>query len=163
MAQIGFVLGSKSDLPQIEGAEALLKEFEVEYEVRILSAHRTPTEAHEYAATARDRGLKAIIGMAGMAAHLAGVLASVAKVPVLGVPARGGALNGVDALLATVQMPAGVPVATFAVGKAGATNAALFACQMMALSDKAMADKVQAYREQQAERVLAADKEVQAR
>ena len=160
MARIGFVLGSKSDLPQIEGAEALLKEFQVEYEVRILSAHRTPREAHEYAATAHDRGLQALIGMAGMAAHLAGVLAAVAKVPVLGVPARGGALNGVDALLSTVQMPAGVPVATFAVGKAGATNAALFACQMMALSDDAMAQKVQAYREQQAQKVLAADREV---
>ena len=160
MALIGFVLGSKSDLPQLAGAEALLQELEVPYEVRIISAHRTPDEAHEYAASAKDRGLKAVVGMAGMAAHLAGVLAATARVPVLGVPAAGGALNGVDALLSTVQMPAGVPVATFAVGKAGATNAALFACQMMALSDGAMADKVQAYRESQAQKVRDADSEV---
>ncbi|MHC4959055.1 MAG: 5-(carboxyamino)imidazole ribonucleotide mutase [Planctomycetota bacterium] len=157
--QIGFVLGSTSDLEQIEGARATLKELGVAHEVRIISAHRTPAEAHEYATTAHERGLKAIIGMAGMAAHLAGVLAAVAKVPVLGVPARGGALNGVDALYSTVQMPAGIPVATFAIGKAGATNAAIFACQMMALSDPAMREKLDALREAQADKVRAADKE----
>ena len=156
---IGIVLGSKSDLSQIADARALLDEFEVPYEVRIISAHRTPDEAHTYAATAKERGLKAIIAMAGMAAHLAGVMASSAQVPVLGVPAAGGALHGIHALLATSQMPGGVPVATFAIGKAGATNAALFACQMMALSDEAMAKKVAAFRERQADAVRAADKE----
>ena len=157
---IGIVLGSKSDLPQIEGAKQLLDEFEVPYEVRIISAHRTPAESHDYAATAKERGLKAIIAVAGMAAHLAGVMASSAQVPVLGVPAAGGALSGFDALLATSQMPGGVPVATFAIGKAGATNAALFACQMMALSDEAMAEKVAAFRKSQADAVRAADEEV---
>lgn len=157
---IGFVLGSKSDLPQLDGARTFLDEMGVPYEVRILSAHRTPEQAHEYAKTARERGLKAIVGMAGMAAHLAGVLAATARVPVLGVPAAGGALQGVDALLSTVQMPAGVPVATFAVGKAGATNAAIFACQVMALSDESLAKKLDAYRRSMAEKVLAADEEV---
>ncbi len=157
---IGIVLGSKSDLPQIANARALLDDFfEVPYEVRIISAHRTPEEAHKYASTAKERGLKAIIAMAGMAAHLAGVMAGSAQVPVLGVPASGGALNGIDALLATSQMPGGVPVATFAIGKAGATNAALFACQMMALSDETMAEKVAAFRERQADAVRSADEE----
>lgn len=159
MALVGIVLGSKSDLPQIENARKLLDELEVPHEVRIISAHRTPQEAHDYAASAKERGLKAVIGMAGMAAHLAGVLAATARVPVLGVPAAGGSLDGLDALLATVQMPAGVPVATFAIGKAGATNAALFACQMIALSDEALAARVDAYRARQADNVRAADEE----
>ena len=160
MASIGFVLGSKSDLPQIEGAKAALDELGVGYEVRIISAHRTPQESHDYAATAKERGLKAIVAMAGMAAHLAGVMAATARVPVLGVPAAGGALNGIDALLATSQMPAGIPVATFAIGKAGATNAALFACQMMALTDDALAQKLEDHRQAMADKVRAADAEV---
>ena len=143
---IGFVLGSKSDLPQMEGAETFLKEVDVPYEVRIISAHRTPEHARDYALTAADRGLKVIVGMAGMAAHLAGVLSASADIPVLGVPARGGALQGFDALLGTVQMPAGVPVATFAIGKAGATNAAIFACKIMALHDEELAKKLVGFR-----------------
>ena len=157
---IGFVLGSRSDLPQLEGAQQFLREMEVPFEVRILSAHRTPEQAHEYAKTAHGRGLKAIVAMAGMAAHLAGVMAATARVPVLGVPAQGGALQGVDALLSTVQMPAGVPVATFAIGKAGATNAAIFACQMMALSDAKMAKRLAAHRDAMAKKVLDADRDL---
>ena len=154
---IGFVLGSDSDLPQMERAEKFLNEFEVPYEIRILSAHRTPHEAVEYATSAKERGLKVIAGMAGMAAHLAGVLSAHAEVPVLGIPAQGGALNGLDALLSTVQMPGGVPVATFAIGKSGALNAAIFACQIMALSDEDMAAKVAKYRADQTAAVLKKD------
>ena len=160
-ARIGFVLGSKSDLPQIERAETFLKGMQVPYEVRIISAHRTPGEAHEYASAAKGRGLQAIIAMAGMAAHLAGVMAATAGVPVLGVPAAGGALNGVDALLATVQMPGGIPVATFGIGKAGAQNAAIFACQIMALSDGAMADRLASHRADMAAAVRQADADLQ--
>jgi len=156
---IGFVLGSKSDLPQLERAETFLTEFQVSYEVRILSAHRTPAEAHEYATTARDRGLQVICGMAGMAAHLAGVLAANTTLPVLGIPAAGGSLNGFDALLSTVQMPGGVPVATFAIGKSGALNAAIFACQVMGLSDPKMAEVVAQFRAKQTAAVLEADRE----
>ena len=155
---IGFVLGSKNDLPQMERAEAFLQKVGVPYEIRIMSAHRTPAEAHEYASTAHDRGLKVLVGMAGVAAHLAGVLASVARVPVLGVPAAGGALNGLDALLSTVQMPGGVPVATFAIGKSGAMNAAIFACRILALHDDALLEKLEAYRSEMADAVRAADK-----
>jgi phosphoribosylaminoimidazole carboxylase PurE protein len=144
--RIGFVLGSKSDLAQLEGAEAFLKEVAVPYEVRIISAHRTPERAREYALTARDRGLGVLVGMAGMAAHLSGVLAASSDLPVLGIPARGGALQGVDALLSTVQMPGGVPVATFAIGKAGAMNAAIFACQILAQSDDALRKKIAGFR-----------------
>jgi len=159
-AKIGFVLGSKSDLDQIEGAKAFLDEVGVPFEVRILSAHRTPAESHAYARGARDAGLQAIIAMAGLAAHLAGVMAATARVPVLGVPARGGPLDGLDALLSTVQMPGGVPVATFAIGKPGATNAAIFACQMMALHDAELDARLVEYRATMRANVLAADEEV---
>ena len=157
---IGFVLGSKSDVPQMERAEAFLKEIEVSYEIRILSAHRTPTEAHEYATTAQGRGLKVVCGMAGMAAHLAGVLAANTPLPVLGIPAAGGALNGLDALLSTVQMPGGVPVGTFAIGKPGALNAAIFACEILALGDGAIAGRVAAFKAKQTAAVLEADREL---
>jgi len=159
-AVIGFVLGSKSDLPQMERAEAFLAKVDVPYEIRIMSAHRTPAETHEYAATAHERGLKVLVGMAGVAAHLAGVLASVARVPVLGVPAAGGALQGLDALLSTVQMPGGVPVATFAIGKSGAMNAAIFACKILALSDEGLARKLDDYRTEMGDAVRAADQEL---
>ncbi|MHC4849712.1 MAG: 5-(carboxyamino)imidazole ribonucleotide mutase [Planctomycetota bacterium] len=156
---IGFVLGSKNDLPQLERAEAFLKDAEIAYEVRILSAHRTPMEAHDYASSAESRGLQVLVGMAGMAAHLAGALAANSTLPILGVPAAGGALNGFDALLATVQMPGGVPVATFAIGKAGALNAAIFACQIMGRSNPETAQKVAAFRAKQTAAVLDADRE----
>ena len=160
-ARIGIVLGSKSDLSQMEGAEHLLKEVGVPYEIRIISAHRTPDKAHEYAKTAKERGIEVIIAVAGMAAHLAGVLAASADVPVLGVPARGGALEGLDALLATVQMPAGCPVATFAIGKAGGTNAAIFACQVLALTDEKVASQVRGFRAAMRMKVEADDEAVQ--
>ncbi len=159
--RIGFDLGSKNDLPQLERALAFLEKIGVAHEVRIISAHRTPERAHEYAASARDRGLKLIVAMAGMAAHLAGVMSATAKVPVLGVPAAGGALNGVDALLATVQMPGGIPVATFGIGKAGAHNAAIFACQVMALTDGDLAAKLDAFRADMKAQIEAMDAEVQ--
>jgi len=157
---IGFVLGSKSDLGQMERAEAFLEKIGVPYEMRIMSAHRTPAEAHDYAATAHEKGLKVLVGMAGVAAHLAGVLASVARVPVLGVPAAGGALDGLDALLSTVQMPGGVPVATFAIGRSGALNAAIFACRILALGDEELAGKLEDYRTEMGDAVRAADKEL---
>ncbi|MEM8883728.1 MAG: 5-(carboxyamino)imidazole ribonucleotide mutase [Planctomycetota bacterium] len=160
---IGFLLGSKNDLPQLERAEDFLKKNDVPYEVRILSAHRTPHQAAEYAHSAPERGIKVLCGMAGMAAHLAGALAAHSHLPVLGIPAAGGALNGFDALLSTAQMPGGVPVATFAVGKAGALNAAIFACQIIGQSDERVAEVVKNFRKEQSEAVLKADAEVQNR
>lgn len=157
--RIGFVLGSKSDLAQLEGAEAFLKEVGVPYEVRIISAHRTPERAREYALTARDRGLEVLVAMAGMAAHLGGVLAATSDLPVLGVPARGGALQGVDALLSTVQMPAGVPVATFAIGKPGAMNAAVFACQILAQADADLQGKIVGFRAAMREKITQDDED----
>jgi len=156
---VAFVLGSKSDLDQLEGARGFLEEMGVPYEVRIISAHRTPERCRDYARTARDRGLRVLIGMAGMAAHLSGVLASQSDLPILGVPAAGGALHGVDALLSTVQMPAGVPVATFAIGKAGATNAAIFACQILAGNDDGLRKKLAAFRAGMRAKVEQADDE----
>jgi phosphoribosylaminoimidazole carboxylase PurE protein len=160
MAVIGFILGSQSDLDQLEGARAFLSEMGVPYEVRIISAHRSPERCREYALKARERGLKALVGVAGVAAHLAGVLAAHTDLPVLGVPAAGGPLLGLDALLSTVQMPGGVPVATFAIGKAGATNAAVFACRMLALNDPALAKKLAAYRDAMRSKVERADDEL---
>ena len=157
---IAFILGSKSDLEQIEAAQTFLKEMDVPYEVRIISAHRTPERCREYATTARDRGLRVLIGMAGLAAHLSGVLAAHTDLPILGVPARGGPLQGFDALLSTVQMPAGVPVATFAIGKAGATNAAVFACQILAGTDETIRKNLEGFRASMRAKVEAADDEV---
>ena len=157
---IGFVLGSKSDLDQIEAARAFLKEMGVPFEVRIISAHRTPERCRDYAMTARDRGLKVLVGLAGLAAHLSGVLAAHSDLPVLGVPGGGGPLQGFDALLSTVQMPAGVPVATFAIGKAGATNAAVFACQILAGTDETIRKNVAGFRASMRAKVEAADDEV---
>jgi phosphoribosylaminoimidazole carboxylase PurE protein len=160
VAAVEFVLGSQSDMEQLEGARAFLKEMGVPHDVRIISAHRTPERCREYALAAKERGVKAFIGVAGVAAHLAGVLAAHTDLPVLGVPAAGGPLNGLDALLSTVQMPGGVPVATFAIGKAGATNAAVFACRMLALNDPALAKKLAAYRDAMRGKVERADDEL---
>jgi len=159
--QVAFVLGSRSDLPILEEAEKFLREMGIGFEVRIISAHRTPERAREFAHGARDRGLRAIVAVAGVAAHLAGAMAASARgVPVLGVPAPGGALQGFDALLSTVQMPGGVPVATFAIGKAGATNAAVFAAQMMALSDAALQARLDQWRAAMSRKVEKDDEEV---
>jgi phosphoribosylaminoimidazole carboxylase PurE protein len=132
---VGIIMGSDSDWPLVQKGAALLKRFGAPFEARVLSAHRTPAEAGRYAAEAEERGLRVLIAAAGGAAHLAGVLAAHTTLPVIGLPVAGGALNGLDALLATVQMPAGIPVATVTLGGAGPQNAALFALEILALSD----------------------------
>ncbi len=139
---ISIVMGSDSDLPVLQGCIDTLKGLGIPYEVTVASAHRTPAKAMQLATTARERGVKVIIAAAGIAAHLAGVLAAHTTLPVIGVPVDGSALNGLDALLSTVQMPPGVPVAAMAIGKAGARNAAIFAAQILATSDAALAEKL---------------------
>jgi len=140
------MMGSDTDLPIMQEAADILRMFEVPYEMRIASAHRSPARTMTLASEASGRGVKIIIAGAGMAAHLAGVVASKTILPVIGVPMPGGALNGVDALYATVQMPGGIPVATMAIGKAGAKNAALFAIQILALSEPHLAELLLHYR-----------------
>lgn len=161
MKKIGIVMGSVSDMPVIEKAVAVLDEFGAPYEVRVLSAHRTPEEARAFAALAKDEGFGVLIAAAGMAAHLAGAVAANTTLPVIGIPCKGPVLDGIDALLSTVQMPSGIPVATVAVN-AGA-NAALLSLQILALSDEALAKKLEEKRRRDAEKVLAADTEVRAR
>ena len=153
--QVCIVMGSKSDLPTMEKAIEMLKEFDVAYEVRVLSAHRTPDETLKLSEEAKDRGIKVFIAGAGGAAHLAGVIASSTTLPVIGVPIQTSALGGLDSLLSIVQMPGGIPVATTAIGNAGAKNAAILAVQMMALSDDCLAEKMVMFKKQQAEKVLA--------
>lgn len=148
-------MGSSSDWETMQAAARRLADFGVPYEARVLSAHRSPNLAHEYARTARDRGLACIIAAAGMAAHLAGVMAAGTTIPVLGVPMAGKHIQGLDALLSTVQMPPGVPVATFGIGEPGAHNAALFAVAMLARTDAALADRLIAFRVEQEEKVRA--------
>ena len=152
---VGIVMGSDSDWPTMQAAAVILKEFGVPFEARVVSAHRTPDLLFDYAAMAGERGLKAIIAGAGGAAHLPGMLAAKTTVPVLGVPVQSKALSGVDSLHSIVQMPKGVPVATFAIGEAGAANAALFAVAMLANENPALNDKLQAFRQAQTEKVLA--------
>lgn len=149
-------MGSRSDMPAMEGCMAQLKEMNVSYEVRVLSAHRTPDAVLELSRTAKEKGIQVIIAAAGGAAHLAGVLASSTPLPVIGIPIQTSALGGMDSLLSTVQMPAGVPVATVAIGKAGAKNAAILACQMIGLADPKVQEAVEAFKKVQAEKVLAA-------
>jgi 5-(carboxyamino)imidazole ribonucleotide mutase len=152
---VGIVMGSDSDWPIMKACAETLKQFGVPHEAKVLSAHRTPDQALEYASTAQARGMKVLIGAAGGAAHLAGVLAAKTELPVLAVPMPSKHLGGFDSLLAMVQMPGGIPVATFAIGEAGATNAALFAVSMLALSDADMAKKLSDFRRKQTEKVLA--------
>ena len=151
---IGIVMGSDSDWPTMQAAAVMLKEFGVAFEARVVSAHRTPDLLFEYAETAGDRGLQAIIAGAGGAAHLPGMLAAKTIVPVLGVPVQSKALSGVDSLHSIVQMPKGIPVATFAIGEAGAANAALFAVAMLANQDKNLNERLQAFRRAQSAKVL---------
>ena len=160
---IAFILGSDSDLPTLEGAFATLDSLEIRYQVRILSAHRTPDEACAFAQSAQANGVKVLIGGAGMAAHLAGALAAHSLLPVLGIPIDAGALRGEDALLSTSMMPPGVPVGTLGIGKAGATNAALLAARILALSDETLAERLVGYREAQRDKVLAKDAAVRER
>ncbi|MDE2440085.1 MAG: 5-(carboxyamino)imidazole ribonucleotide mutase [Betaproteobacteria bacterium] len=152
---VGVVMGSDSDWPTMQAAAVILKEFGVSFEARVVSAHRTPDLLFDYAAMAGERGLKAIIAGAGGAAHLPGMLAAKTTVPVLGVPVQSKALSGVDSLHSIVQMPKGIPVATFAIGEAGAANAALFAVAMLANENPALNEKLQAFRLAQTEKVLA--------
>ena len=154
-AKIGVVMGSDSDRPTLQAAAKLLEEFGVAFEARVVSAHRTPKLLCEYAETARARGLKAIIAGAGGAAHLPGMLAAMTPLPVFGVPVQSRALSGLDSLLSIVQMPRGIPVATFAIGEAGAANAALFAVAMLANEDPDLAARLDAFRARQTEKVLA--------
>ncbi|MBI5084816.1 MAG: 5-(carboxyamino)imidazole ribonucleotide mutase [Acidobacteria bacterium] len=152
---IAVIMGSKSDWDAMKHTCDTLDHFGIVHEKRVLSAHRTPDHAAEYIKTARGRGIRIIIAAAGGAAHLAGVCAAHTTLPVLGVPMKGWALDGLDALLSTVQMPGGIPVATFAIGKAGAVNAALFAVSTLALSDAGLAQKLEEFREAQTAKVLA--------
>ena len=149
-ALIGIIMGSQSDWETMRHAVDTLGRLGIPSEARIISAHRTPARLHEYAGNAKARGLKAIIAGAGGAAHLAGVTAALTPLPVLGVPMESRGLGGLDSLLSIVQMPAGVPVATFAIGRAGAVNAALFAAAMLALADPAIALALEQYRQAQA-------------
>ena len=152
---VGIVMGSNSDWSVMQHAAIQLRDFNVSYEARVISAHRTPDIAFEYAQTAIDRGLRCIIAGAGGAAHLAGVLAAKTTLPILGVPVPSKHLQGLDSLLSIVQMPKGIPVATFAIGEAGAANAGLFAVALLALSDPAMARQLEAFRAMQVEKVSA--------
>ena len=153
---VGILMGSQSDWETMKNTADTLKKFGVPYEANVMSAHRTPDAVLEYSAQAEARGIKVMIAAAGGAAHLAGVVAAKTTLPVLGVPIQSKALQGLDSLLSMVQMPAGIPVATLAIGNAGATNAALFAVAILALNDKPLADRLKQYREEQARKVLSA-------
>ena len=159
MKKVGIVMGSDSDMPIVEKAIAVLKDFEIPYEVHIYSAHRTPEQARDFAVNARENGFGAIIGVAGMAAHLAGAIAANTTLPVGGIPCSSGGLGGLDALLSTVQMPSGIPVATVAVG--GGANAAILCAQILAVEDKALAEKLNKKREKDAAVVLSKDAALQ--
>ncbi len=161
MKKVGIVMGSRSDLPTVEKAAAVLQEYGVPMEVRVLSAHRCPEEARAFAASARENGFGVLIAAAGMAAHLAGALAANTTLPVIGVPLRAAGSDGTDALLSTVMMPSGIPVATVAID--GTKNAALLAAEILALSDEGLAEKLAAAREADREKTLAADREIRER
>jgi 5-(carboxyamino)imidazole ribonucleotide mutase len=150
---IGIIMGSQSDWDTLEHAHNILHDLGVAHETKIVSAHRTPDRLYEYAKTATDRGIKVIIAGAGGAAHLPGMAASMTNLPVLGVPMESHALKGMDSLLSIVQMPAGVPVGTLAIGKAGAINAALLAVSILALQDKNLAQKLAEYKQKQTDNV----------
>ena len=152
---VGIIMGSNSDWEVMQHAANILKDFGVPYEAQVVSAHRTPDRMFEYADTAIERGLKCIIAGAGGAAHLPGMIAAKTILPVLGVPVASKQLQGLDSLLSIVQMPKGIPVATFAIGEAGAANAGLFAIALLALSDPTMAEQLEAFRKMQAEKVKA--------
>ncbi len=159
MKKVGIIMGSDSDLPVVEKAMAALDELGVPYEVHVFSAHRTPLEAKEFSANARANGFGAIIGAAGMAAHLAGAIAANTTLPVIGIPVKSSNLDGMDALLSTVQMPPGIPVATVAIN--GAKNAAILAAQIIAVEDAELAAKLDAQRKDAAETVLKKNKAIE--
>jgi 5-(carboxyamino)imidazole ribonucleotide mutase len=157
---VSLVMGSKSDLEIMNDAAEVLQEFGIPHEIRIISAHRTPEKAHEFGKTAESRGIKTIIAGAGKSAHLAGVLASLTTLPIIGVPMPTSDLGGLDSLLSTVQMPGGVPVATTAIGKAGARNAALLAIAILALNDSILKAKLLNYRLRMKESIEKDDEEI---
>lgn len=159
MKKIGIIMGSDSDLPVVEKAMTTLDEFGVPYEVHVYSAHRTPAEAKDFAVKARAEGFGAIICAAGKAAHLAGAIAASTTLPVIGIPVKSSTLDGLDALLSTVQMPGGIPVATVAID--GAQNAALLAVQMLGIVDEAIAAKLDAHRKEAAEKVLLKNQKIE--
>ncbi len=154
---VAIVMGSESDLETLREAQSVLKQFEIPHTLRVISAHRTPERARDFALNAEAKGLKVIIAAAGKAAHLAGVLAGMTPLPVIGVPMKTSDLGGLDSLLSMVQMPGGVPVATVAIGSAGARNAALMAIRILALSDPGIQAKLKAYIDKMATDVIAAD------
>ena len=158
MRKVGVVMGSASDLPVVEKAIGVLRQYGVPFEVRVLSAHRCPEEARDFAASARESGFSVLIAAAGMAAHLAGALAANTTLPVIGIPCKSTNLDGMDALLSTVMMPSGIPVATVAID--GAKNAALLAIEILAVSDEALADKLAQARKEETEQVLKKDREI---
>ena len=157
---VGVVMGSDSDLPTMERCLKQLDDLGIGWEVRVISAHRTPDVAHDYAAAAAGRGLKVIIAAAGMSAALSGVLAAKTTLPVIGVPMASGPLVGVDAVLSTMQMPPGVPVGCMSIGSAGATNAAIYAAEILALGDKRLAARLGEFKKAQARKVADKDKAV---
>ena len=159
MKKIGIIMGSDSDLPVVEKAIDMLKEFGVPYEVHVFSAHRTPVEAADFSKNARANGFGAIIAAAGMAAHLAGAIAANTTLPVIGIPVKSTTLDGIDALLSTVQMPTGIPVATVAIN--GAANAALICIQILAVEDASLAEKLDAKRKSDAEKVIEKNRAVE--
>ena len=161
MRSIGIVMGSDSDLPVIQKATDILRQLEIPFEVHVYSAHRTPAEAQAFAVSARERGLGVIIAAAGMAAHLAGAVAANTTLPVIGIPCKGPALDGLDALLSTVQMPSGIPVAT--VGVNNGANAALLAAEILAVGDAALTERLAQRRKAEAEAVLQKDAGIAAR
>ena len=159
MKKVGILMGSKNDLSVVKPALVTLKKFGVPFEIHVLSAHRTPEASAKFAAEARENGFGAIIGAAGKAAHLAGVLAAHTTLPVIAIPIKSSTLDGLDALLSMVQMPAGIPVATVAID--GAENAALLAVQILAVSDESLAEKLAGFKKDMNDKILAADKELQ--
>ncbi len=161
MKKVGIIMGSDSDLPVVEKAFSVLEEFEVPYEVHVYSAHRTPVEAKEFSKNARNNGFGVIIAAAGKAAHLAGSVAANTTLPVIGIPVKSSTLDGLDALLSTVQMPGGIPVATVAID--GAQNAGLLAVQILAIEDSELAKKLDTQRNKSAEKVLEKNKAVEAK
>jgi len=160
-AQVAVLMGSKSDLPVVDGALRIFDEFGIPCETHAMSAHRTPVEVAEFAAKAEENGFKVIVCAAGMAAHLGGAVAAHTILPVIGIPIASEPFNGLDALFSIVQMPPGIPVAAVTAGKAGGKNAGLYAAAILALSDAALAEKLKAFRRRQTEQVLKADAELQ--
>jgi phosphoribosylaminoimidazole carboxylase PurE protein len=158
--KVAVVLGSDSDFPAIQDMLKILNEFEIPYEVTISSAHRSPDRTHRYAVTLEERGIQVVVACAGAAAHLAGVIAAHTILPVIGVPMDSSALQGLDALLSTSMMPAGIPVATMGIGKAGASNAAVLSAQILARNDARLSQKLKEYKKQLADRVEERDREM---